>query len=92
MSAPGGEEDKPVVWIVTHARKGADGTSVDGISGSAQRAASYGGVSRYPYCESAVAPEPTRPPLCPYCGNRHPTDRGCDGSSRRVPVQAWGFQ
>lgn len=37
--APGAEEQKPVVWIVTHARKSSDGTSVDDMSGSAQRAA-----------------------------------------------------
>ena len=37
--APGGEADKPLVWLVTHARKSADGTSVDDMSGSAQRAA-----------------------------------------------------
>ncbi len=38
-AAPGGEEDKPIVWLVSHATKAGDGTSVDDMSGSAQRAA-----------------------------------------------------
>ena len=28
-AAPGGEEDKPIVWLVSHATKSGDGTDVD---------------------------------------------------------------
>lgn len=39
-SLPNTEEaDKPVFWIVMHARKGEEATSVDAVSGSAQRVA-----------------------------------------------------